>query len=596
MDLFRESGLPNLVDRRLTVFGSDDRVRHPPRLLVRTLLITFATVGLILLAVFVVLLLDLRSRVNSEVADNLEAGRMVLAELEQRRLADLEVRLDALSRNPTLEAAIQKYQNRFGGFTQPEIRQSMVWLEGELQALAMAAGADVAAVVDRRSQTMARAGRLASDWPPSVSLARPQDAARTQDDALVVGSGLYRVSSLPLHVNGERVGTMCFARRLDARFASSVSTLTRAHTVIFGSRVMEASTLSAPLARVLAARWRAPFDARGHVSAGGETFAYRRLEGFNDAAVYGLASVTTPISRTTNKAFRALALVGVGALALAMLGSLFLARTVAGPIDAISRSLSAAVTSKDPGMRLESDGSSLEIEVLTKSFNGLMASLSRAENERRTAYLEAIQALAKALEARDRYTAGHSERVRDLSVRIARRMGMPAEQLEVLQLGASLHDIGKIGVGDGLLRKAGELTEAERRAIQAHPVLGARILEPVAFLAEHLSIVELHHEQPDGRGYPYGLTGERIPLPARIVHLADAFDAMTSDRPYRPCCSPSEAALEIIRHRGTQFDEAVVKAFLGVIGAEEQDRDEGATGSDAHSSLPHAGGGYRLMV
>ena len=159
-----------------------------------------------------------------------------------------------------------------------------------------------------------------------------------------------------------------------------------------------------------------------------------------------------------------------------------------------------------------------------------------------------------------------SERVGDLSVKIAGRMGMSAPEVETLRLGASLHDIGKIGVGDGVLRKNGPLSDAERLAIQAHPVLGARILQPVAFLADHLSIVELHHEQPDGRGYPHGLSGDRIPLSARIVHLADAFDAMTSDRPYRASRGMSEAVEEIIANRGTQFDEAVVDAFLEVVG------------------------------
>lgn len=569
MALFLESGLPRFVGRRVTLFGSEEEAHHPPRLLVRTLLVTFATVFVILLAVFLTLVADLRARVRDEVGDNLDGARLLVAGVEQRRLADAETRLATLAGNPTLEAAVVKYRNEFGGFTALEVRQSAIWLAGELQSIAEAARADVAVAIDPRGMTMAQAGRLGAGWPAHLSVPALADGVRSRVDVLPVAGDTYRVTSLPLLAGRERVGTLCLAARLDAGLASDVSTLTRAETVILAHGSLLASTLSPAATDLLGATWRVSPGDGGDVIVGGETYAYRRLETLDGARIYALASVSTPASRTTSKAFRALLLVGVGALALAILGSFFLARTLAGPIDGISRSLSAAVTSRDFGIRLTSDGSSREIDVLTETFNQLMGSLSRAEEERRAAYLEAIEALAKALEARDGYTAGHSERVGDLSVRIARRMGMTTQETDVLRLGASLHDIGKIGIVDAVLRKEGPLTAAERVAIQAHPLVGARILQPVAFLADHLRIVELHHEQPDGRGYPHGLTGDRIPLSARIVHLADAYDAMTSNRPYRRGRSADEAIDEIVQRRGTQFDEAVVDAFLGVMREEE---------------------------
>jgi HD-GYP domain-containing protein (c-di-GMP phosphodiesterase class II) len=210
-----------------------------------------------------------------------------------------------------------------------------------------------------------------------------------------------------------------------------------------------------------------------------------------------------------------------------------------------------------------------------------MAGLSEAEAESRQASLGAIEALAKAIEARDVYTAGHSDRVGELAVRLGVEMGIAADEVEVLRLGASLHDLGKIGIADVVLRKPASLTSAERRAIEAHPLVGARILRPVASLAAHLPIVELHHERPDGRGYPHGLTGSRIPLSARIVRLADAYDAMTSDRPYRRGRPVSEAVEEIVRGRGTEFDEAVVDAFLRLVA-----RDTRRAGHDAVVSDP----------
>jgi putative nucleotidyltransferase with HDIG domain len=211
--------------------------------------------------------------------------------------------------------------------------------------------------------------------------------------------------------------------------------------------------------------------------------------------------------------------------------------------------------------RLPATGSSRELDALTHTFNALMASVADAEAQTEAAYTGAIRALATALDARDPYTAGHSERVSVLSVAIGRALGLSAEDIEVLRLGALLHDIGKIGVPDEVLRKPGALTDAEYEAIKQHPVLGARILRPVPFLARHLPIVELHHERPDGRGYPLGLRGDDIPLAARIVHVADAYDAMTSARAYRGALPGSVAMRELWRCAGTQFHAEIVGAL-----------------------------------
>jgi putative nucleotidyltransferase with HDIG domain len=148
-----------------------------------------------------------------------------------------------------------------------------------------------------------------------------------------------------------------------------------------------------------------------------------------------------------------------------------------------------------------------------------------------------------------------------LSVAIGRTLALSADDLEVLRLGALLHDIGKIGVPDDILRKPGGLTAAEFDAIKQHPVLGARILRSVPFLAQHIPIVELHHERPDGRGYPNGLRGDDIPLAARIVHVADAYDAMTSARAYRGARPSGDALRELWRCAGTEFHAEIVGAL-----------------------------------
>ncbi len=185
-----------------------------------------------------------------------------------------------------------------------------------------------------------------------------------------------------------------------------------------------------------------------------------------------------------------------------------------------------------------------------------------AENER--TYDATLAALSSALDVRDTETEGHARRVVRYMELIAEGLNIPAEQHATLRRGALLHDIGKIGVPDHILRKPGPLTENEWYTMKTHPDLGAKIIANVPFLEEVAVIIRAHHERWDGNGYPEGLAGEQIPLGARIFAVADSFDAMTSDRPYRRGRQLDEALLEIERCSTTQFDPAVVKAFLGV--------------------------------
>jgi response regulator RpfG family c-di-GMP phosphodiesterase len=177
-------------------------------------------------------------------------------------------------------------------------------------------------------------------------------------------------------------------------------------------------------------------------------------------------------------------------------------------------------------------------------------------------FLEGVHALAKALEAKDAYTRGHSERVADYAVRIARALGMDEHTIDVIALGSQLHDIGKIGVSEKVLNKDGKLTDDEYRHIMEHTVIGAQILGPLLRdVPMALAIVRSHHERLDGKGLPDGLQGDAIPLEARVVSLADAFDAMTSVRPYRPSLAVERAFAELDAHAGRQFDPAVLAAF-----------------------------------
>lgn len=195
----------------------------------------------------------------------------------------------------------------------------------------------------------------------------------------------------------------------------------------------------------------------------------------------------------------------------------------------------------------------------------LFADLEGANLELRLAYDATIEAMARALEFRDLETEGHSQRVTELTLKLARRMGMTEEELVHVRRGALLHDIGKLAIPDSILLKPGKLTEEEWAIMKKHPEYAYTMLYPIRYLRPALDIPYSHHERWDGKGYPRGLKGEEIPLAARIFAVVDAWDAMRSDRPYRKALPVEEALAEIRKGAGTQFDPKVVDVFLALI-------------------------------
>jgi putative nucleotidyltransferase with HDIG domain len=185
-------------------------------------------------------------------------------------------------------------------------------------------------------------------------------------------------------------------------------------------------------------------------------------------------------------------------------------------------------------------------------------------NELLSLYLHTIESLAAAIDAKDSYTHGHSRRVMDYSIAIAAALGMEKTNLNTLRHTALLHDIGKIGISEAILQKPGKLTNEEFDYIKGHPVVGAHILESIEFLKEVRMQMKHHHEKYDGSGYPDGLKGEEIPLGARIIAVADTYDAMTSTRSYRRGLEHQLAVEEIARCSGTQFDPEIVAVFLKI--------------------------------
>jgi len=220
---------------------------------------------------------------------------------------------------------------------------------------------------------------------------------------------------------------------------------------------------------------------------------------------------------------------------------------------------------REQNFKLQDMNRNLEMKVRERT-----KQLAEKNRELRTAYVQTIRALAEAVDAKDAYTRGHSERVGVYASRIARELGLRKEMIERVYIAGLLHDVGKIGVPDRIITKPARLTPEEYREIQKHPEIGAKILEPVEFLRNIVPCVRHHHEWFDGcdAGYPDRLRGERIPLPSRVILVADTVEAMTSDRPYRNALPIEVVVTELHKYSGSQFDPKVVEAFLRLLECE----------------------------
>jgi putative nucleotidyltransferase with HDIG domain len=199
---------------------------------------------------------------------------------------------------------------------------------------------------------------------------------------------------------------------------------------------------------------------------------------------------------------------------------------------------------------------------------GKVVAQARMAERLEEAYFATLGALAAALEAKDAYTNDHAIEIAELAGAVCDELRIAPADARLIRLGALLHDIGKIGIPESILRKPGPLTNAESTVMQRHPQIGARILEPVPHFAQLVPLVRASHERYDGDGYPDGLSADRIPLGSRVIGVCDAFHAMTEDRVYRKAMAPAEAIAEIERCSGTQFDPECVRALLDVVRAE----------------------------
>ena len=552
--------------------------RRAPRLLLKTLAVSLVTVFVLLLVVFAFVTMRVRNQVRDSVTANLESTERLFAALETRQQNEIRAQAATVAESPTLKAALDTFTAEARTSSETARAQWLATIARELDKVARTEDADAIVLVDAHQNTIAAAGRLGNRWPTGRPVAITGQGKDTSslDSVAQMGRSTFRIAAVPLVLDdGSTIGTLYLATSLDQNYADELKQLSRAEVALFNDGLLIASTLPREAARQFEGLIAQSRQTDGQTTLDGESYAFRRLVQVGPAAgFYALASIDESSRSALATVRRDLIAIAVGATLLGLLGSLWLAHLVTEPIGRLSASLQTMAASHNADGRLPLTGSSREIDALTETFNALMASVGIAEAQTEAAYTGAIRALAAALDARDPYPAGHSDRVSVLSVAIGRSLSLDGDVIEVIRLGALLHDIGKIGVPDDVLMKPGALTDGEFDSIKQHPVLGARILRSVPFLASHIPIVELHHERPDGRGYPHGLRGDDIPLAARVVHVADAYDAMTSARAYRNARPPGAALRELWRCSGTEFHAEIVGALANALPGVTSDSDD----------------------
>ena len=287
--------------------------------------------------------------------------------------------------------------------------------------------------------------------------------------------------------------------------------------------------------------------------------------GNDDLGLIGVSLPRTFLVRASNAT--RLQITGLASLSLLLviLLGVYIASVITRPLRNLVEA-SAEVAGGNLQVQIMPRGND-EVTVLTRSFNNMISSLNQSKDDLLNAYDRTLEGWSMALELRDQDTEGHTRRVAELTLELSQLMGYEGEELVHIRRGALLHDIGKMGIPDSILLKPGALSSEEWSLMRRHPEFAYQLLWPIEYLRPAISIPYSHHEWWNGNGYPQGLTGEDIPLPARIFAVIDVWDAMRSDRPYRKAVAESEVCEYLLESKGVHFDGRVVEAFFELLGS-----------------------------
>lgn len=439
-------------------------------------------------------------------------------------------------------------------------------------------GADLLVVATAERHWLAAADAAPAQEVEAALAAAPHPLARGGQGAVgvwLLGGHLYRVAAVPVaaaHVpeaagSGPHPALLLLTHIADAEL-DRLKALTQSEVAVLVDGRALGSTLPEELTPGLTDLSAGVASGDDELRLGGEAYL-ARLHPFR--LDYGAGNGQRLILRSlaTSRRLAAdlsddLRWLGLTALALALLAAWIGARGLTAPLRRSAEAMSEMARSGRLGGDLQLRGNGPEVRLFHRAVHRLITSLETTERQREGSYVEAVGAVVVAIDARDNETTGHSFRVARYAVVLGEHMGLPARQLQDLEWGALLHDIGKIAVPDAVLRKAGPLTDEEWHIMRQHPNWGVEILGDVQFLEPALEVVANHQERWDGSGYPQGLMGPEIPLSARIFAVVDAYDAITSDRPYRHARPHAVAVEELRRVAGAQLDPEVVEAFLTI--------------------------------
>jgi HD-GYP domain-containing protein (c-di-GMP phosphodiesterase class II) len=369
----------------------------------------------------------------------------------------------------------------------------------------------------------------------------------------------FQVASVPVDLNEENIGILSVGEYFD------FSDITTQVALVHNGKVINSNLPHVRTDELERALGSCKEPAECDLRLSGTSWISLPMESYGDGFLLlsfeNVDEATAPIQSKLHRLFLTLALFCVAVAFICSVGS---SSSIVKPIAVVVSHLRNAVrTGRLP--ELEGQSSSiLEIQELAEIYNRAACSVRAAGENLEAAYLEFVGSLANALDARDQYTAGHSSRVSQLSCATARSMQLGADEVERIRIGALLHDVGKIGIADTVLQKPGRLSDEEFEIVKQHPVIGRRILEEVQGFAPYLAAVELHHENWDGSGYPKRQRGFETPIDARIIHVADAYDAMTTNRSYRRGMTHDMALAILIANAGLQFDPEIVEVFVNL--------------------------------
>ncbi len=373
----------------------------------------------------------------------------------------------------------------------------------------------------------------------------------------VLAGRTFQVASIPIDQDDENVAILSVGEYFN------LSDLKTPVALVHDGKVVESNIPQVPIDELERALVHCSDQAECDLRVQGANWTALPLQSYNGGFVLlsfeNMDSAAGPIQSRLRSLFWTLALFAV---LVALLASIASSNTIVKPIAVVVAHLRSAENTGMLDPLQERSFAIQEIRELAEFYNRAAASVRTGTENLQAAYLEFVGSLANALDARDEYTSGHSWRVSQLSCAIASAMHLPPTEIDRLRIGALLHDIGKIGISDEVLQKPGRLNDAELEIVKQHPVIGRHILEGVQGFAPFLAAVELHHENWDGTGYPHGQAGEETPIDARIIHVADAYDAMTTHRSYRRGLTHREAIAELARFASSQFDPRIVEIFV----------------------------------